>query len=208
MANTPRGRESSSASTPLYYSEFRRGSILHQSPRRIVQILYCFPNRPSYAPDTYSCGPQAPAPKLSVANLTFLHYSTSLCPGRRSFSQTLTHWAAIVVRYTRIRMCKVDSTLKPNWLLRPPDSRHTTHDGNLLRRFRRFATVSTITLRLCNTPAATVIHLRALRYRLRHIHWISACIMLQQPGADESYRISSRDTAVLARQYMAGTFSS
>ena len=27
--------------------------------------------------------------------------------------------------------------------------------------------------------------------------------MLQQPGADESYRISSRDTAVLARQYMA-----
>ena len=26
--------------------------------------------------------------------------------------------------------------------------------------------------------------------------------MLQQPGADESYRISSRDTAVLARQCM------
>ena len=27
--------------------------------------------------------------------------------------------------------------------------------------------------------------------------------MSQQPGADESYRVSSRDTAVLARQYMA-----
>ena len=63
--------------------------------------------------------------------------------------------------------------------------------------------VSTITIRLCNTPAVTVIHLRALRYKLRHIHWISACIMLQQPGADESYRISSRDPAILARQYMA-----
>lgn len=98
----------------------------------------------------------------------------------------MTHWMVVMVRYTGIRMCTVGSNLNPHWLLRCPDSWQTTHDGSSPKRFRRFATVSTINLRLCITAASIRIHSRALRYNLRRnipldLHWIPARIMLQQP---------------------------